>query len=221
MTVDTTNAGATPAGNNISFSSTINNGQTLSLTGGTAGGITLSGAVGGGTALTSLTANANTISVASVKTTGAQSYTGTTTLNGNYLTAGGTFGVTGSALLGGAVAVDTTNAGGTPTGANISFNNTINNAQTLSLTGGTVGGVTLSGAVGGTTALTSLIANASTISVLDVKTSGAQSYTGTTTLNGNYLTASGTFGVKPYANTRGFGSITNRTYAAGDPSWLI
>src|SRR5207253_2440724 len=127
--------------------------------------------------------------------------------------AGGTFGVTGSALLGGAVAVDTTNAGGTPTGANISFNNTINNAQTLSLTGGTVGGVTLSGAVGSTTALTSLIANANTISVLDVKTTGTQSYTGTTTLNGNYLTAGGTFSITD--NTLLGGTVIVDTTNAG------
>src|SRR6201999_1386485 len=112
------------------------------------------------------------------------------------LTAGGTFGVTGPTLLGGAVVVDTTNAGGTATGANINFSSTINNGQTLSLTGGTAGGITLGGAVGGATALTNLTANANTINALSVTTTGLQSYTGatSTTLNGNYLTAGGTFG---------------------------
>src|SRR5207237_1021320 len=141
-----------------------------------------------------------TISVANVKTTGAQSYTApsSTTLNGAYVSSGGTFGVTGPALLAtGAISVDTTNAGGTAAGANISFSSTINNGQTLSLTAGTAGAITLSGAAGGTTALTSVTGSGNTISLANVKTTGAQSYTGTTstTLNGTYLTAAGTFGV--------------------------
>ncbi len=215
LTIDTTNAGGTPAGANISFSSTINNAQTLTLTAGTAGGVTVSGIAGGTTPLTSFTASGNTISTAGVRTTGAQSYTGTTssTFNGTYLSAGGVFGVTGAALLGGATSIDTTNAGGTAAGANITFSSTINNGQTLSLTGGTSGAIILSGIAGGTTPLTSFTANANTISTVGVRTTGAQSYTGATssTFNGTYTTtvgAGGTFGVTGAALLGGATSIT-------------
>jgi len=200
-TIDTTNSGGSSAGANINFSSTINNAKTLTLTAGTSGAISLSGAVGATTALTSLTANGATIALNNVKTSGTQSYTGSTstTLNGtSYLTAANTFGITGAALLGANATIDTTNGGASSAGANINFSSTINNAQTLILTAGTSGAISLSGAVGATTALTSLTANGATIALNNVKTTGAQSYTGSTstTLNGaSYLTAANTFGI--------------------------
>src|SRR5579871_3264745 len=63
---------------------------------------------------------------------------------------------TGPVSLTAAVTADTTNAGGTTAGANISFSSTINGAQALTLVGGTGSTVSFSGAVGGTTALTNL-----------------------------------------------------------------
>jgi hypothetical protein len=60
VTADATNGGGTPAGAGITFSSTINGGQALVLTGGT-GQVDLHGIVGGGTALTSLTASGSSI----------------------------------------------------------------------------------------------------------------------------------------------------------------
>ena len=101
----------------------------------------LSGAVGGTTPLTTLTATGATITQSStVKTTGAVSYTGTTLINlgGNITTSGGVVTMTGPTLLNANVAVDTTNSGGTPAGANITFSSTINGAHSLLLTGGTV-----------------------------------------------------------------------------------
>lgn len=80
-TIDTNNT--TDA--NITFTSTINGGQALTLNGGT-GAILVQGAIGGTTPLTSLTATGGTVNVQAVTTTGAQSYTGTTTLNGNLTT---------------------------------------------------------------------------------------------------------------------------------------
>src|SRR5205823_5183418 len=101
--------------------------------------------------LNSVTASGATISLGNADTSGAQSYTGatSTTLNGTYL-AGDVFSVTGATLLGGATSIDTTNAGAT-SGADISFSGTVDNAQTLSLTAGTIGNITLGDVVGGLT----------------------------------------------------------------------
>src|SRR4030095_3752281 len=66
----------------ITFTSTINGGQALTLTAG-AGDVMMAGVTGGTTRLSSLMASGNTISVQGVNTTGAQSYTGTSTLNSN------------------------------------------------------------------------------------------------------------------------------------------
>ena len=44
--------------------------------------------------------------------------------------------MTGATALTANVAIDTTNAGGTAAGANITFSNTLNGAHTLTLTGG-------------------------------------------------------------------------------------
>src|ERR1019366_7564713 len=128
----------------------------------------------------------------SVVTSGLQSYTGATTLNGNLTTALGTVDVTGAPTLGANTVIDTTNGGLAAAGANITFNgtgSTINGAKTLTLTGGTGGTVSLQGAVGGTAPLTSLTASGAAINELSVVTSGLQSYTGATTLNGNLTTA--------------------------------
>ena len=144
----------------------MNGAHTLSLTGGTSGTVLFNGAVGGTTALTSLTANAATVTQNStVKTTGAVSYTGTTVINldGNVTTSGGVVTMTGPVALSTDVTVDSTNAGGTAAGANISFSSTVNGAHNLTLTGGTSGTVLLSGAVGGTTPLISLTATGATI----------------------------------------------------------
>jgi hypothetical protein len=77
VTLDTTNAGASPAGANITFrTTTINadsaaNNRALTLTAGTGGAVTLPGAVGGTEALGALTvSSSNTVTVAAVTTTG-------------------------------------------------------------------------------------------------------------------------------------------------------
>ena len=99
--IDTTNAGGTPSGASITFSSTVDGGPALTLTGGTSGTVTLGGAVGATTAPSSLTATGATITQSSsVKTSGAVSYNASTlNLGGNITTSGGVITMTGPANL--------------------------------------------------------------------------------------------------------------------------
>jgi hypothetical protein len=100
ITIDTTNNGATPSGNNISFSSTINGAHSnddLVLKAGTGGDISVTGIVGGVQPLKQLTVNSahNVTFSSAIHTTDnvAQvSGTGTTTFNGGSI--GGTLNVT-------------------------------------------------------------------------------------------------------------------------------
>ena len=77
VTLDTTNAGASPAGGNITFRATTidadlaANSRALTLTAGTGGAVTLPSAVGGTQALGSLTvSSSNTVTVGAVTTSG-------------------------------------------------------------------------------------------------------------------------------------------------------
>jgi len=77
VTLDTTNAGASPAGGNITFRTTTidadsaANSRALTLTAGTGGAVTLPSAVGGTEALGSLTvSSSNTVTAAAVTTSG-------------------------------------------------------------------------------------------------------------------------------------------------------
>src|ERR671937_464950 len=94
-------------------------------------------------------------------TTGAQSYTGTTMLNGNLNSnTAGAITVSGAANLAtGAIAVQT--AGGAASD-DITFSSTINGGQALTLTAG-AGDVLVSGIIGGTTPLSSLTASGNTV----------------------------------------------------------
>src|SRR5207244_1770497 len=130
-----------------------------------------------------MAARGNTIGLEAVNTTGAQSYTGSTTLNGNLTSnTAGAITVTGAATLAtGPIAVQTAGGGATD---DITFTSTINGGQALTLTAGS-GDVLVSGIVGGTTRLSSVTASGNTIGLQAVNTTGAQSYTGVSTLNGN------------------------------------
>src|SRR5581483_1638980 len=125
----------------------------------------------------------NTINLQAASTTGAQSYTGTTTLNGNLSSnTAGSIAVVGAATLAtGPITVQTAGLAATD---DISFSSTINGGQALTLNSG-AGDITLGGTVGGATRLSSLTATGNTINLQAASTTGAQSYTGTTTLNGN------------------------------------
>ncbi len=186
------NTGAGGAGD-ITLSSTVNGGQNLLLTAGT-GNVTLNGAVGAVTPLTLLTASGNSIiQNSTVRTTGVTgdiSYTGTAATNaiqlgGTITTSGGDVSMTGPVLLNANMSIDTTNA--FAAGANITFSpstTTIDGARTLSLLGGTGGTITMSGAIGSTTRLTSLTASGNTvIQNSSVQTTGAVTYTGLAAMN--------------------------------------
>ncbi|MDT8390874.1 MAG: filamentous hemagglutinin N-terminal domain-containing protein, partial [Lentisphaeria bacterium] len=181
VSVDTTSAGG-----NITFYSTIGGPQTLALAAGT-GNVDLQGAVSNIAGLNVV--SASQVDLANIVSTGPISVTGTNIdLNGTtYQTTGQNINFAGAAdLTAGPVAV-TTGAGV----GNIAFSSTIDGAQILTLTAGT-GGITLAGAIGATTPLSSLTASGATISVHDVTTVAGQSYTapGGITLNSTY-TASG------------------------------
>ncbi|HET7556983.1 MAG TPA: filamentous hemagglutinin N-terminal domain-containing protein, partial [Rhodanobacteraceae bacterium] len=135
----------------IAFNSTVDGAHNLVVN--TGGQTTFGGAVGGTTALTSLTTDS----------------TGSTTLGGNITT-------TGAQTYNDAVTL-TGNAAATSTGgAAITLNSTIDGAHTLAVN--TAGATTFGGAVGGTTALTSLTTDAGGSTTLDssVNTTGAQTY---------------------------------------------
>ncbi|HTZ52806.1 MAG TPA: hypothetical protein VMF68_14155, partial [Spirochaetia bacterium] len=109
--------GVTSANGAISFGSTVDGAQALTLTAGT-GTVGITGAVGGGTALASLSvASSTTTSLAAVRTSGAQSYTAATSimLNGTYQTTGAAqpIGLSGPVILGGSSTFTT--AGGAVT----------------------------------------------------------------------------------------------------------
>ena len=145
LVADTTNAGGTPVGANITLSSTCNGAKNFTLNGGT-GGTVAFGAIGGTTALTTFTASGTTITQnATAKTTGAINYTGSTAINlgGNITTSGSVINLSGPVTLTANAVLDTTNAGGTAAGANITLSRTVNGAKTLTLNGGTGGTVSL------------------------------------------------------------------------------
>jgi hypothetical protein len=171
---------------------TVNGAQALAITAG--GGDVVLGVVGGSTPLTTVTLSGNTIALQSVKTTSAQSYTGATTLNGNLTSSGGAILVSGAGTLAtGAITVDTTNAGGTPAGANITFSSTLDGAEPLTLTAGTGGAIALQGAVGGTTALqtfTVTSANTASLPAVTTRDGGINVTASGITLAGNLSTDS-------------------------------
>ena len=221
------------AGNTVSFSgtSTVNGAQSLSITVGTLGPVNFAAGavVGGTTPLTGMSVvSSGTSSLQAVTTTGAQSYTATTstTLNGTLFvnTAGSGVAFVGPVVLaagGGAITLTGNNAGNA---VSFSASSTVNGAQSLSITAGTLGPVSFAaGAViGGTTPLTGVsVVSSGTSSLQAVTTSGAQSYTATTstTLNGTLFVNTAGTGVGfvgPVVLAAGGGAITLTGNNAGN-----
>ena len=201
-------------GSSFNFSDTISGaGNILTVAGGT-GVVTFGGAIGpAGNELASVTVSGVTITVGDVSTTGVQSYTGATTLNSTYTTAGGGFTVDGAAVLASATTINTGNGAGT-----VTFTSTIEGTagtETLTITAG-VGAVQFSGAVGGNTSLQSVTASGVTVSALSVTTAGVQSYTGTTTLNGTYTTTDSSFTVSGAATLGGATAVSRKWWKFED-----
>ncbi|MDQ0251468.1 filamentous hemagglutinin family protein [Sphingomonas kyeonggiensis] len=171
------------AGGNVGFG-TVTGAQALAIEAG--GNVTL-GAV---TGLAALSATGASITTAGASTTGAQSYTGATVLNGSYDAASFSAGAT---VLGSATTV--TAAG------NASFGTVTGGGNALTVTAGGV-------ALGAASGLSSLTATGATIATAGVSTTGAQSYTGATSLNGAYTTNGGAFTVTGAATLADASSVT-------------
>jgi|GEM_PF-1060635 len=179
-----TNGGAATLG------TVTGNSNALAVNAGT-GSVTL-GAVSG---IASLTATGATIATSGVASSGAQSYSGATSLAGNYSTNNAGFTVNGASTLAGATAVSTL-------GGNIGFGTIAGAGNALTTSAGS-GSITLGTATG----LGSLGASGASIATAGVTTSGAQSYTGTARLNGSY-NAGGTFTVTGTTTLAGDSSVT-------------
>ncbi|MBI3830757.1 MAG: filamentous hemagglutinin N-terminal domain-containing protein [Planctomycetes bacterium] len=174
------------AANDVTLGTVTGAGKTLNIT--AKGGDVSVGQIGAsGTELLAvlIDATGGTIVLNStVDTTGAQSYTGATTLKNNLTSTGDAIGITGTATLGAAV---TLKSGG-GAGDDIIFSSTIAGAGFgLTLNAGANGAISIGGDA---TGLASLSASGTTVSVQKVTTSGGQDYTGTTTLNKD-LTSTG------------------------------
>src|SRR5207237_5959077 len=99
----------------------------------------------------------------------------------------GPLSLSGPITLGSDVTIDTDAA---TSDANIALSSTINGGHALTLMAGS-GAITLSGAVGGSTRLSTLTATGTTIGLQAVNTIGSQSYSGTTAFNGSLITTRG------------------------------
>ncbi|QCN98175.1 filamentous hemagglutinin N-terminal domain-containing protein (plasmid) [Azospirillum argentinense] len=177
LTLSGANRTVTATGGDLSVSGTLNGGGYGATLNAAQGGVTLGGAASN---LASLSVTANTIGLRAVTTTGAQTYTGATSFQGAYATGNGAFTVTGATTLAGGTTV---NSGS----GNVLFSGTVNGANSLVITSS--GATQFTGTVGGTTALTTLTIDAGgTASVKSVTTTGAQTYSGTVTLDGTYTT---------------------------------
>ena len=171
----------------MTFSDTLNSsGANRTLAVNTNGTTTFSGDVGGTLALTTLTTDLpGSVSLRNVTTTGAQTYNeNTVTLNGTYTTTNSavTAGTTSAAITLGSDTTVSTGSG------NITFNGTVNGTQ--SLTANSTGITLFAGAVGNSTALTSLTTNAGGTTRINggsVRTTGAQNYNDAVTLGAHTI----------------------------------
>jgi filamentous hemagglutinin family protein len=167
----TLGANLTLTGTNLRFVNTVNGGYSLTMS--ASGSAQLDAAVGGSTPLTALTATGAAIVVNDVTTTGAQSYTGAVTLNGDLSTTNAHVTVTGPTTLGADVAISTNTGAG-----NITFTgatSTINGAHALSLAAG-AGNVVLGGVIGGITPLTTVSVTGNDLTIPVVNSSSTQTY---------------------------------------------
>lgn len=155
----------------------------------TGGDVALSNALNGGNTVASLEVTAANISTGALTTGGSQSYTGTTTLNGNL--SASAISITGNANLGAnAITLASTNGGDVKiTGSVTGKDDQTGTALTVNAGAGDVG-------VGSATSHISQIAlTGGNITVGNVTTSGTQTYTGTTTLGGGTYISGGDFKV--------------------------
>jgi len=135
------------------------------------GTVTFNGTVTGGA--NSLTINGNAIFGNAVTDTvtglSSLSISGTTTINTSNITSTGTQDYTGAITLGSDTTLSTTNS-------NVTINNSVDGAQSLTISTGT-GDVNIAGIIGGTTALTTLNINSNDVNLTGIG-NGASGVTG-------------------------------------------
>ncbi|MFH0800898.1 MAG: filamentous hemagglutinin N-terminal domain-containing protein, partial [bacterium] len=221
-TLDTTNGGLNPLGSGITVTATTQSAATfnynLVLQAGTAGAITLQDTVGDVDALASLNATGATISLQAVTTTGLQTYTGDATINGGLTSnTAGAITLTGATTLGADLTIQTAGIAGD----DILFNGagTIDGVQALTLDAG-LGNVTIGGNVGDTNPLTSIDVTGAVIDLQFVETTGAQTYTGDATLNGDLTSNTAGAITLTGATTLGADLTITTAGAVGDNIWF-
>jgi hypothetical protein len=179
--------------NGITFAGTLDSGANgakgVTVAAGT-GAAVFTGAVGATSELASMIVTASQINLASVRTTGLQTYNGPTELRGNIQTTNdGSIAFNGAVRLAGDVSVL---AAGTASNQSVLFAGSVNSVTTghaLAVTAGQAG-VRFSGDVGtgqgsNEVALSSLTVTGGSVDLRTVRTSGSQGYSGVTTLRGN------------------------------------
>ncbi len=120
-------------GGNILFSDVVDGPFNIVLDAGT-GTVTSNAGFGTNTPLASLSITGSQFSLGSVRTTGAQTYSGIATLNGDYETQGGNISFNnGPVTLAGNIRMDT----GSTTGGDITLSNAVNGNSNLTLAAGT------------------------------------------------------------------------------------
>ena len=180
VTIGTNDLVATSSGSGaVTFVSTVNGPKALTVN--TAGATTFSGSVGATTALASLTTNAAGSTVLN-----AAGFT-TATPNGFFAFNDPVVLTADAALTSGAAATDT-----------VTFAQTLNGAHNLTIASGT-GPVTFTGAVGGTTPLTSLTITGTAATPVNVNgtsitTTNNQAYGRTVAIGGSLTTLTSTTG---------------------------
>ncbi|MBL9141306.1 MAG: hypothetical protein JNK53_05510, partial [Phycisphaerae bacterium] len=193
LTLGTNSVLTSLGGADIDFNGTVNGNRNLTVT--TAGDTNFNGLVGNATALRVITVtNDVNFNAASVASTDDQSY-GNATLNSNVAITAGS--------------------------GDVAFNGLVDGARDLSVT--TSGMTTLGGAVGGSTALTSLnIAGRSALNGGTVDTTGTQVYGGNATLGADtVLTSTGGADVRFGGTLNGARNLTVATGGAAQFDGLV
>ncbi len=191
VTIDATDAGGVgfEGGAGIALSGPIDaddaaNNRALTLLGGDAGAINL-GDTGLNQRLGSVAANADFILLSSVQTRGAQTYTGSVEIEGDLNSSvGGAIAIMGDLVLNDNTSIQTA---GLAASDDIVVTGTIDSGamtSSLSLDAG-LGNVTVGGAIGSISPLANLIINSAGTSVQSVVTTGSQTFTGETMLEGD------------------------------------
>ncbi|MGQ0570846.1 MAG: beta strand repeat-containing protein, partial [Armatimonadota bacterium] len=172
---------ATTSGS-VSFAGTVDGPQALTVN--APASATFSANVGGATPLARLTVNAPNVTVGNAATNGAQQYNGNAVLRGTYVTNGGTFGITGTTILGSDTTINTSSG-------NVTFGSTIDGNFSLAVNDG--GRNKFMGAIGSTTALANISTDSPGFSNVNgnVTVTGSINFLDVTTANGVTMRSTG------------------------------